>query len=192
MLIRGSGICLLALLAFSLFVPAFAQSGPPDGYAETLRWYHQRAEAGDARAQFLLGVKYETGTDVRKDTQLAANWFEKAARQGLSDAQFKYALALQNGRGRPVDPERAREWYTAAAAQGFAPAQFNLGVMLLNGARTEDAAVAAVAWIMRAERGGVGPARDLVRKLTGIYAAPVVDAAQRKSREPLPASSGSR
>lgn len=185
MLIRGPGICFLALLAFAQLSPVIAQSPPPDGYVETLRWYHERAEAGDARAQFLLGVKYETGTDVRRDLTVAADWFEKAARQGHAAAQFKYAVALQTGRGRAVDHGAAQDWYRASAAQGFAPAQFNLGVLRLNSAQTEEDVAAAAALIMRAERAGLVPARDLIRRMTGIYAASILENAQRISEMPI-------
>ncbi len=61
----------------------------------------QAATAGDAGAQFQLGLMYANGQGamgqgVRKDYAEAARWFRKAANQGHADA--KYALASMQAR----------------------------------------------------------------------------------------------
>ena len=45
------------------------------------------AEKGDAAAQFHLGVCYEDGLGVAKNTANAAYWYEKAVAQGNQDAK---------------------------------------------------------------------------------------------------------
>jgi TPR repeat protein len=47
----------------------------------------RRAEKGDAKAQFVLGLKYDTGTGVRQDYAEAAKWYRKAKDQGVADAK---------------------------------------------------------------------------------------------------------
>ena len=44
------------------------------------------AEAGNANAQFDLGLFYETGTGVRRDNAKALLWYFRAARQGHQKA----------------------------------------------------------------------------------------------------------
>ena len=51
--------------------------------ADTLR---KAAERGDAKAQFSLGVCYQNGWGVGRDTAEAAKWYSKAAEQGNADA----------------------------------------------------------------------------------------------------------
>ncbi|MDE4699642.1 SEL1-like repeat protein, partial [Klebsiella pneumoniae] len=45
------------------------------------------AEAGDAKAQYNLGVAYATGQGVRQDNRTAVEWYRKAADQGDATAQ---------------------------------------------------------------------------------------------------------
>ena len=47
----------------------------------------RRAEKGNAKAQFDLGLKYDTGEGVRQDYAEAAKWYRKAKDQGVAGAQ---------------------------------------------------------------------------------------------------------
>lgn len=171
---------------------AQAQTVAPEGYTGTLNWYHAQAEAGNARAQFLLAIKYETGTDVAKDLARAADLYERAARQGLADAQFKLATMLEAGRGRSADPVAVELWYRAAARQAHAPAQFNLGVLLMNKARSDDDAAQAISWLMRADRAGLAAARTLIAELPEAYGDDVLENAQALADAPLSRSGAAR
>lgn len=163
------GRAAIVILGLSSGVQAHAQTPAPEGYVGTLNWYHEQAAAGNPRAQFLLAIKYETGTDVTKNLSRAADLFELAARQGLSDAQFKFATILETGRGRPADLAAAETWYRAAALQAHSSGQYNLGVMLLNQARTDDDAAEAISWLVRASRAGLSPAMALVDRLSAAF-----------------------
>ena len=63
--------------------------------AESVRWYRQATEQGDAPSQLLVGVAYATGQGVGKDDAEAVKWFRKSAEQGYDEAQtelgFMYA-----------------------------------------------------------------------------------------------------
>lgn len=179
------GRAAMVFLGLAFAAQAHAQTVAPEGYIGTLNWYHQQAKAGNARAQFLLAIKYETGTDVAKSLPRAADLFEQAARQGMADAQFKFALILETGNGRPADPAAAEIWYRAAALQDHASAQFNLGVMLLNQARSDDAVAEAISWILRADRAGLPAANKLVERLVGAYAKEIIGNARRLADIPL-------
>jgi hypothetical protein len=79
----------------SLFLPAQKEKGFEEGmaaykrgdYATALKKWRPPAEAGDATAQYNLGVMYAEGQGVPQDDEEAAKWFRKAAEQGDADAQ---------------------------------------------------------------------------------------------------------
>ena len=103
---------LKSLLAFVLLAAAgFAQA--PD-FAETKK----RAEAGDAAAQFTLGVMYKRGEGVAKDSNIAVKFFHLGALQGNADAQYSLGGMYAFGDGLEKDLVQAHVWYNIAAAKG--------------------------------------------------------------------------
>ena len=86
-----------------------------------------RAEAGDAEAQFNLGVLYNNGDGVPQDDAEAVRWYRLAADQGYADAQYNLGVMYATGEGVPQDDAEALRWYRLAADQGHAGAQHNLG-----------------------------------------------------------------
>jgi TPR repeat protein len=141
---------------------------PPAGYAAAMRWYEEQARAGNAKAQFLLGLSYEQGLrGAEPDAAEAARWYRKAAEQGHAPAQAKLALALQFGRGIPADAAEARRWYGKAAEQGLAEAQYNLAYLLESGLGGPRDSSRAVYWYEKAAAGGVAAA---LTALGGLHA----------------------
>jgi len=77
----------LAALLLALYQPSIAQTGakkPPKQQSVTA--LTQRADKGDAEAQFLLGWLYSTGQDVAQNNAHAIVWYRKAAEQGFAQA----------------------------------------------------------------------------------------------------------
>jgi hypothetical protein len=104
----------------------------------------QAAEDGDAQAQVLVGVRYETAEQVTRDYNLAARYYQRAAAQGNSSGQYYYGRLLRYGWGVPQDLEGAVRFYQLSADQGNPFGQNNLGVMYENGLGvTRDLARAA-------------------------------------------------
>lgn len=58
---------------------------------EAMELFHFCAEAGNAKAQYWLGLMYSTGDYGEKDEQLAFEWFKKAANQGYKKAFARLA-----------------------------------------------------------------------------------------------------
>ena len=113
-------------LLTALGAPLSAQA--PD-FAETKK----RAEAGDASAQYNLGVMYRNGNGVPKDDAEAVKWYRKAADQGHADSQLSLGDNYAAGHGVPKDDAEAVKWYRKAADQGNAAAQYNLGFIYEKG-----------------------------------------------------------
>ncbi len=79
-----------------------------------------KAEQGDARAQYKLGLMYTFGDNVTQDDREAVKWYSKAAEQGDIDAQHNLGVTYYNGDGAGVtrDFSRAYMWFSIAASNG--------------------------------------------------------------------------
>ena len=83
----------------------------------------EKAESGDAQAQYLLGWCYGTGNaGLAQDYYMATVWLEKAAQQGYEAAQYFLGWCYYYGHGVKKDYKQAEHWYGEAAKQGNAEA----------------------------------------------------------------------
>ncbi|MFA6174195.1 MAG: tetratricopeptide repeat-containing serine protease family protein [Kiritimatiellales bacterium] len=143
------------------FRRAFEQG---DEYAELLwqgaspvEYYQFKAEQGDAKYQYMVGVQYEVGEDlsgVPVDHKEAVKWYRLAADQGYADAQFSLGRCYGNGQGVWEDGKEAVKWYQLAAEQGDSGAQCNLGVCYSHGKGVLEDYVEAYAWFVIAAMNG--------------------------------------
>ena len=104
-----------------LFLPA--RQYPGCGGSEC-----RAAEAGNARAQYGLGVLLATVLDP---TNLAGarTWWTRAAEAGHVGAQHSLGMLLAD-RLDPPELAEARIWWARAAEAGHAGAQYGLGMLL--------------------------------------------------------------
>ena len=136
-------------------------------YGEAMRWYRERAEAGDPKAQFYYGLALESGAQGKRDPEAAAEWFARAADAGHAMAQFKLGLIRQFGTVGAADPAEARRLYGLAAAQGLTEAGYNLAVMLENGTGGPADLARAAVLMETAARDGVGVAFLHLARIAG-------------------------
>ena len=71
----------------------------------------QRAEKGDAEAEYELGRAYQSGSSVQQNYAEAARWYRKAAEQGNTDARFSLAEMYFEGLGVAKNYGEAARWY---------------------------------------------------------------------------------
>ena len=144
---------LLVLLVCAAVRPAFA--GPfedglaaydRDDYATAVRLWRPLADAGDATAQYNLGIMYRNGRGVPQDNATAMSWYRKAAEQGDTMAQNNLGFMYDLGQGVPQDNAMAVSWYRKAAEQGEASGQYNLGIMYRTGRGVPHDLVQAHMW----------------------------------------------
>ena len=102
----------------------------------------KNAEAGDAKAQYNLGLAFyngfkgpsvEVGAGIRrskiiliKNTSVATDWFKKSAAQGLPEAQFMLGKCYLAGNGVEKNKEEAMKWLKEATDQGNKEAEAEL------------------------------------------------------------------
>lgn len=113
--------------------PATEAEQPYDPVHET----RALAVAGDATAQYDLGMLYLRGDRVSHDPRAAADWFERAAKQGHAPAQFNLGVLHETGTGAPIDLTMAYFWYQSAAEQNHSRALHNLGTAYAAGSWRE-------------------------------------------------------
>ena len=118
-------ILLLAALLCSLSSIAGAQDYDKGfaayargNYATAMREWRPLAKQGVAKAQFNLGVMYERGQGVPKDSAEAVRWYRRAAEQGFAKAYFNLGNMYDMGQGVPQDYAEAYIWFSLAAAGG--------------------------------------------------------------------------
>jgi hypothetical protein len=83
-------------------------------YQTAFREWTAAAEAGQAEAQFDLGLLYAQGLGTRRDLTEAANWYRKAAEQGNAQAEFALGQMYSRGWGAPRDTVDAMRWMQMA------------------------------------------------------------------------------
>jgi hypothetical protein len=94
-----------------------------------------KAEGGDAKAQYNLGMMYHNGGGKAhpRDYEEAMKWLRLAADQGNVEAEDRVGLMYYLGEGVPQDYAEAVRWYKTAANKGNAHAQWQLVDMYQKG-----------------------------------------------------------
>ena len=91
-------------------------------YATAITILTPLAEAGDTKAQNLLGLMYEFGPEfgggIKKDEAKAAKWYRRAAEAENPVAQYNLAVLYVEGRGVTRDFHLAYMWFSISANLG--------------------------------------------------------------------------
>ena len=103
------------------------KNGTPE---DQLTYLRQGAEAGNADAQFTLGIRYQVGDGVERDRKVAAEWFQKAANQDHARAQYELSECYKMGWGVPQSRELAETWLYESAKNGNEDAKRELPLRL--------------------------------------------------------------
>lgn len=109
----------------------------------------------DAKGQFELAVKYESGRGVKKDFSKALELYRSAAASGYTPAQSTLGYMYLYGEGVPQDLEQALEWNQKAVDAGDPYGQLNLGVMYDEGTGVSQDKEKANIWYRKAANQGV-------------------------------------
>ncbi len=138
-----------------------ATGGQPDFAA-----LESRAEAGDAEAQYQLGVRYRDGDGVGVSYGESASWFQSAAEQGHVPAQVNLGIFYRQGVGVAKDVDLAKVWFHAAARAGHPEAQNFLGQVYVGEEQDRPDYFQAARWFREAAEQGV---LDAQYNLASLY-----------------------
>jgi TPR repeat protein len=128
-------------------------------FGEALIWYQQAVDAGSLNARVDIGMMYEFGWGVQRDSSVALRWYQSAARAGCPRGMVSLGRSYQEGIGVPRDHEQAMAWYLKAARAGSAEAMNRIGVLYDNGLGVRKSHAKARRWYRRAEKAGSTLAR---------------------------------
>lgn len=134
-------------------------------FAKAIPTFRTRAEAGDAVAQYNLGVLYYDGIGTERNYKEALKWFRMAAEQGDPDAQNNIGIMYYHGHGVGKNYSQAFHWYNLAAEQGHIAAQYNIAIMYEQGIGTEKDRAKAKQWFKKAADQGYEPAKKRMQNL---------------------------
>ena len=154
---------LFLIVAGWIAVPLLPAQTPVSVSTPTLA---QRAESGDAQAQFELARAYEDGKGVSQDDARAAEWFRKSAEQGNAQAQNSLGVMYAQCRGVNCDRQEAVRWYKKAARQGLPEAIYNIAISYYNGEGVEANLNDAATWMMVASRKGDTQAAEALKRIS--------------------------
>jgi TPR repeat protein len=179
----GSPAALIALLGLLAFAPASTyavsqdakqESDPKDPgqsayaagrFVDALRIWRPRAEQGDARAAFGLGLLYDLGDGVGQDAAAAYGWYHRAAEAGYVLAEFNIAVLCDSGTGTARNATEAALWYARAAAHGYARAEYDLAQLYEAGDGVPRNIDMAASWYAAAAARGLPAAARKVESL---------------------------
>ena len=85
-----------------------------------------KAEKGDAVAQFSVGWAYANGKGVQANDRESVKWYRKSAEQNHAKSQLNLGFMYYNGKGVTRDFVLAYSWWDVAASNGFSSAIANL------------------------------------------------------------------
>jgi len=102
-------------------------------YAAALKLLRPLANAGNPEAQVFIGMSYEFGDGVAKNTAEAVKWYRQAAQKGSLDAAYNLGTMYEDGNGVAKNIPEAAKWFREAAAKGHAPSQRELGSLYHGG-----------------------------------------------------------
>lgn len=122
----------------------------------------EKAERGDASAQFQVGLMYLTGKGIARNDNSAFKWFKTAAEQGNCYAQSNLGYCYRYGLGVTANYGEALKWYRTAANSGSDRAFLNVGLCMLNGIGTKKNISEAVAWLKKAAEKGNADAQYML------------------------------
>lgn len=104
------------------------------------------ADAGDPRAQYVMGVMALNGLAGDAQPNEGAAWLLLAAEQGYVEAQVELARLYKTGEGVEQDLTKMVHWYRRAAEQGHVGAQLFVADAYAYGQGVEPDLVEAYKW----------------------------------------------
>ncbi len=113
------------------------------------------ANAGNARAELVVALKYLDGDGVPVNDTEAFKWLSRSAQAGEPVAQYRLGTMYERGRGTTADQAKAVQWYQAAANQGNRKAMHNLAVAYAEGSGVKKDFAEASRWFARAANLGL-------------------------------------
>jgi TPR repeat protein len=188
---QGNKMQRAILFLCGLFWYSFAAAGYDEAMAAyakgdfntALVEFQPLADRGDAASQYHLGLMYDEGEGVPRDSAKGVEWFRKAAEQGYANAEFELGYMYILGRGIAQDFKTAAAWFLKAAEQNHSGAQYLLGGMYYQGKGVPQDNTQSYMWYSLASASGDKNATLMCTLLAARMAPGQKDEAEKMARE---------
>ena len=153
------------------FIMGYLNYGGLEGFVpadleQAFSWYEKAAQQGHVQACQIIGLMYQQGTGVARDTAKAKQWYQFAADRGLKESQYALGVLYAEGAGVPRDEDLGLFWLRRSDAQGFPPASLVVGVLYAEGRGVKKDDAQAFAWYARSAE--LGNPEGMLR-VAGMY-----------------------
>ena len=126
----------------------------------------RKADAGDAEAQYRLGLMHLKGVDLSKNEEKAKEMFRKADAQKHPGAQYELGLMYYEGEVLYRDVNEAWQLWESASQGGCVDAMFRLSNMYADGEGCHSFPKGeSYIWALIAKKRGHTEAGELVKEL---------------------------
>lgn len=105
--VAALAICAIVICIVLRLWPIYTAKIEVRRFAEVASAYRARAEQGDPKSQYALGLSYARGEGVSQDYSEAVRWYRKAAEQGYAPAQYGLGFSYALGQGVSQDYAQA-------------------------------------------------------------------------------------
>ena len=141
-------------------------SFPLEERDEAAEQLEQLADAGDAHAQYIIGMAYRDGGLLIPDTAKAQKFLECAAKQEIDAAQYALGKLYLSDDADVHNPAKGIYWLKRSADNGNDYAAYRLGKEYLSGKNVPKDASTAAEYLRQAANDGNAYAQYLLGKLT--------------------------
>ena len=141
------------------------ESFPLEERDEAAEQLERLADAGDAYAQYIMGLLYRDGGLLVPDAEQAKRWWELSA-QELPDAQYALGKLYLSDDADVHDPAKGIYWLKRSADNGNDYAAYRLGKEYLSGENVSKDTSTAAEYLWQAADNGSAYAQYLLGKLT--------------------------
>jgi TPR repeat protein len=130
-----------------------------------LKAVQRAAEHGNPQAQYELGIAFQDGLGVPKDSAQAAKWLQLAANNSLADATYALGLLYAQGNGVKRSRTHAISLYEQAANLGHSEAALELARAYEQGNGVDRDLTKARGYLLIAAQAGMADAQFAYARL---------------------------
>lgn len=138
--------------------------GPKEEWSpeKMLYWYKKASEGGDSWGQYLYGIEFYTGKNVKRDFKKAFELFSLSSKQKDANGTFMLAQCYWFGYGAKKDKSEAFKLFVKASDFGSAQGALDAGKVLYLGEGAERDVKTALVYFEKAAASGLQEAIDAV------------------------------
>lgn len=132
-----------------------------------VQWLQKAANSGYPRAQYELGLLFETGHGVTVNEEKAVDWYKKAADSWYAPAEFRLGQCYEKAIGVAVNRAESVRWYQRAAERDLPEAEATMARIYTIGYGGFKSPTVAKAWAMLAVRSGNSECAEMLARIIG-------------------------